>query len=339
MLEQEVVNAPASSVVDVAAAALINEQGEILIAQRPEGKHMAGFWEFPGGKLEPNESVADALSRELLEEIAVVPTISRPLITLEHAYPEKTVRLHVFVVSDWKGEVRSAEGQALKWVAASQLPEQQLLPADKPIADALRLPPIIGITSDGRDVDGWCGIVIRQSARLGERLDVLKAQRLVARGVKPLNLLRTTGGLSVLALESDIVDRMTYSDFAFDSNPLHLKSSELWTYSAAPRTQWLSASVHSIEELQQAEKIGCDFVLLGSVNPTASHPDVTPLGWEGFSKIVSQAHIPVYALGGCGMEHLLQAWNAGAQGVAGISGFCDESGDSFAPLNLKSAAG
>lgn len=332
MLDKEI---SSSQIVDVAAAALINAQGKILIAQRPEGKHMAGFWEFPGGKFEQGESAVQALGRELEEEIGILPTVCRPLITLEHSYPEKTVRLHVFVVAEWKGDVHSAEGQALKWVRAEDLPNENLLPADKPIADALRLPPIIGITSDGKDVDGWCGIVIRQSARLGERLDVLKSQRLVASGVKPFNLLRTTGGLSVLALESDVVLRMTYSDFCFDSNPLHLKSSELANYNKVPRDQWLSASVHNFDELRQAEEIGCDFVLLGSVNPTSSHPDILPLGWERFSEIVAQASIPVYALGGCGMEQLVQAWNAGAQGVAGISGFSDESGESLKRLDLS----
>lgn len=336
MLKQ---NASPESIVDVAAAALINDQGQILIAQRPEGKHMAGYWEFPGGKFELGETVNEALSRELLEEIGVTPIVSRPLITLEHTYPEKTVRLHVSIVAEWSGVVSSVEGQALKWVNAEQLPSENLLPADKPIADALRLPPIIGITSDGKDIDGWCGIVIRQSARLAKRLDVLKAQRLVAAGVKPFNLLRTTGGLSVLALESDVVVRMTYSDFSFDSNPLHLKSSELDGYSAKPRDNWLSASVHNLEELRRAEKIGCDFVLLGPVNPTASHPSATTLGWDAFEAIVAQSTIPVFALGGCGMEHLPTAWNAGAQGVAGISGFSDESGEAFAPLKLEGAAG
>jgi 8-oxo-dGTP diphosphatase len=328
-----------AAIVDVAAAALINAQGEVLIAQRPVGKHMAGYWEFPGGKMEVNELISEALSRELQEEIGVTPLTSRPLITLEHAYSEKTVRLHVSVVSFWDGEVRSAEGQAIKWVNAADLPSENLLPADKPIADALRLPPIIGITADGNGVYNWIEYVTCQSTCLSDWLNILKQQRVVPAGVKPFQLLRTTGELSTSALESELVVRMTYADFESESKPLHLKSKELKSYHGGQREKWLSASVHSLEELLLAEQIGCDFALLGSVQSTASHPDIQPLGWDKFARIVSKASIPVYALGGCGMDELVRAWKAGAQGVAGISEFSGESTDSFKSLDLESAAG
>jgi 8-oxo-dGTP diphosphatase len=331
-------NFSSAAIVDVAAAALVNTRGEVLIAQRPVGKHMAGYWEFPGGKVELNELISDALSRELQEEIGVTPLTSRPLITLEHAYPEKTVRLHVFVVSCWGGEVRRAEGQAIKWVNAGDLPSENLLPADKPIADALMLPPIIGITADGNGVDDWMERVTAQSTCLSDWLNILKQQRLVPAGVKPLHLLRTNGELSTSALESELVVRMTYADFESDSTPLHLKSKDLKIYHGGQREKWLSASVHSLEELLLAEQIGCDFVLLGSVKSTASHTDIQPLGWDKFARIVSKASIPVYALGGCGMDELFRAWKAGAQGVAGISAFSGESTDSFKSLDLESAA-
>lgn len=312
---------PHATVVNVSAAALINTAGEILIAQRPAGKHMAGYWEFPGGKFEPGESADDAMKREIQEEIGVTPSAWRPLITLQHSYPEKTVLLHVAVVSSWNGTVQSIEGQALKWVAASDLTKHNLLPADQPIANALRLSPLLGITPDGKGDGQWGQVIERQAARLSANLTELINQRLVPAGVKPLNLLRTTGKLPENALQSNVVERITYTEFATASGALHLRSNELASYPRLKRKHWLSGSVHNMDELRLAEDAGCDFVLLGPVKPTTTHPNATAMGWERFAAIVAEARVPVYALGGCTVNDLQTAWKAGAQGVAGITAF------------------
>jgi 8-oxo-dGTP diphosphatase len=124
----------------VVAAAVIDHSERVLIAQRPAGKHLAGGWEFPGGKLEPGEDRRAGLARELREEIGITIRIPRPLLRLRHAYPDAQVLLDVWVVRHYSGEPRGLDGQALRWCTQSELQAAQLLPADAPIVAALRLP-------------------------------------------------------------------------------------------------------------------------------------------------------------------------------------------------------
>jgi 8-oxo-dGTP diphosphatase len=122
----------------VVAAALYDAQGRVLIAQRPAGKHMAGRWEYPGGKVGPGESEADALTRELLEELGVEVEASRPFMRLVHSYDDRDVELSMWIVERFTGEPRGLDGQALKWVEASRLSEEDILEADRPFTEALR---------------------------------------------------------------------------------------------------------------------------------------------------------------------------------------------------------
>jgi 8-oxo-dGTP diphosphatase len=123
--------------VRVVAGVLRDASGRVLIAQRPPGKHMAGYWEFPGGKIAAGESGEQALARELTEELGVSLHRCHPLLQLRHDYNDRVIQLDVFVVDDYGGEPTGREAQALKWVAASELATQHLLPADRPIIEAL----------------------------------------------------------------------------------------------------------------------------------------------------------------------------------------------------------
>ncbi|MEP6885087.1 MAG: 8-oxo-dGTP diphosphatase MutT [Gammaproteobacteria bacterium] len=127
-------------VVHVVAAAVMDANGRVLIAQRPAGKHLAGGWEFPGGKLEPGEERAAGLARELKEELGITIATPRPLMRVQHAYPSRDVLLDMWVVKRYVGEPQGLDGQALRWCAQEDLPNADLLPADKPIVRALRLP-------------------------------------------------------------------------------------------------------------------------------------------------------------------------------------------------------
>jgi mutator protein MutT len=124
----------------VVAAAVIDTAGRVLIAQRPAGRHLAGGWEFPGGKLDPGEARAAGLQRELHEELGIVIETPRPLIRVRHAYPTRDVLLDVWVVTRYRGEPRGLDGQELRWMAKEELATAGLLPADKPAVAALRLP-------------------------------------------------------------------------------------------------------------------------------------------------------------------------------------------------------
>jgi 8-oxo-dGTP diphosphatase len=125
-------------VIHVVAAAVIDAAGRVLIAQRPPGKHLAGGWEFPGGKLEAGEEREAGLARELEEELGITIEAPRPLIQVNHAYPSRDVLLDVWVVKSYRGEPRGLDGQALRWCTLEELDQADLLPADGPIVQALR---------------------------------------------------------------------------------------------------------------------------------------------------------------------------------------------------------
>jgi mutator protein MutT len=145
-----------SPFVHVVAAAVIDATDRVLIAQRPPGRHLAGGWEFPGGKLEPGEDRRIGLTRELHEELGIIIGAPRPMIRVRHSYPTREVLLDMWVVNRYSGELRGLDGQALRWCTQDELATADLLPADKPIVAALRLPerlteistPYYGIDSD-----------------------------------------------------------------------------------------------------------------------------------------------------------------------------------------------
>jgi 8-oxo-dGTP diphosphatase len=124
--------------VHVVAGALFDARGRVLIAQRPAGKHMAGGWEFPGGKLDANEERFAGLKRELREELGIEVLEAEPLISYEHEYPHRRVLLDLWLVTRFAGTPQSLESQPLQWVAIDQLESVGLLEADWPMIGALK---------------------------------------------------------------------------------------------------------------------------------------------------------------------------------------------------------
>jgi len=119
--------------IHVAAGALIDADGRVLLAQRPPGKHLALMWEFPGGKLEPGEDARQGLARELAEELGIVIGGATALMQFPWDYEDKSLLLDVFIVTTWYGEPRSLEGQALRWVLPAEADPADLAPADRPV--------------------------------------------------------------------------------------------------------------------------------------------------------------------------------------------------------------
>jgi mutator protein MutT len=134
---------PGAPLIHVVAGVLIDSQERVLIAQRPAGKHLAGGWEFPGGKLKPGEERVAGLARELLEEIGITIARPRPLMRIRHSYSYGDVLLDIWVVRSYSGQPQGLDEQALRWCAQEELATADLLPADRPIVAALRLPEIL----------------------------------------------------------------------------------------------------------------------------------------------------------------------------------------------------
>jgi 8-oxo-dGTP diphosphatase len=313
---------PGFAAVHVVAAALIDTGGRLLLAQRPPGKHLAGAWEFPGGKLEAGETPLAALARELREELGVVVEQAVPLVRIPWRYDQRELLLDAWRVTRWRGEPQSLEGQALRWQRPTGVDPAQLAPADRPLLQALRLPTRYPITPANVPLaqrERWRE---RLAAAIGhgERLLQLRlpswpraAVRELAAELLPLANRHGTG----LLLNGDIEGARTLGI------GVHLKSSQ-WAALAErplPWRQLIGASCHDAGQLARAVALGADFATLSPVVTTASHPDAAPLGWPAFHALAEAAALPVYALGGMDPSMLEEACAAGAQGVAGIGGF------------------
>lgn len=139
-LKQPPPNAPDLPIVLVAAAALVNKAGEVLIAQRPEGKSMAGLWEFPGGKVDAGETPEYALMRELREELGIEtrPCCFWPIAFASHTYDDFHLLMPLFVCRVWSGDITPQENQAFKWAAPMRLSDYPMPAADVPLVAQLR---------------------------------------------------------------------------------------------------------------------------------------------------------------------------------------------------------
>src|SRR6187549_2940482 len=151
------------------AAAVIERPGEFLLAQRPEGKAYSGYWEFPGGKIEPGEDARAALVRELREELGIEVREATPWITRVYAYTHATVRLHFFRVTSWDGEPQPLEDQAIRWQRGEATDVAPMLPANAPVLAALALPAVMVVSSAAETgIEAW----IRKLAEraIGEKM-------------------------------------------------------------------------------------------------------------------------------------------------------------------------
>ncbi|GAB3783151.1 Nudix family hydrolase [Dyella agri] len=306
----------------VLAGALRDREGRVLLAERPAGKHLAGLWEFPGGKREPGEAPLAALARELDEELGVALVDAEPLIRVPWHYHERELLLDAWCVTQWRGEPRPLEGQGLQWCLPMQADPATLAPADRAILQALRLPPHYLVTPADvlpAERELWLEQIGR-AIEAGERLLQLRLPRWPREEVREfaaalLPSARRHG--AQLLLNADIEGAQALGV------GVHLTGAQLAALAERPLPllQVVGASCHDAVQLAQALRVGADFASLSPVAVTASHPQAAPLGWGSFQALAEAAAMPVYALGGMTPAQLAQARAAGAQGVAGIRGF------------------
>ena len=308
--------------IHVAVGVLRRSDGKVFAAERLPGRHLAGQWEFPGGKLEPGESARAALRRELREEVGVEVLDARPLIRFPCEYPDRRVRLEVFEVSEWRGRPHGREGQAIDWVEPGDLVRLDLVAGAVPIVAAIELPSLYLVTPEPKEADFEATLHARIEA--GVRLVQLRAKTMPTDSLIPLA--RRTAALAERSGARVFLNADPGTARAAGAHGAHLSSRALARLAARPsdRPTWpgfgLAASCHDARELALARSLGVDFAVLSPVRPTPGHPDARPIGWEGFARLVESVDFPVFALGGLGPGDRAAAWTAGAQGIAAIRG-------------------
>ncbi|MDV3469589.1 Nudix family hydrolase [Stenotrophomonas sp. C3(2023)] len=306
--------------IHVVAGVITDARGRILLNRRTDNRDMAGLWEFPGGKREPGESSEQALVRELREELGIEADVGNWIMDVPQRYPDKHLVLEVRHIRSWKGSPRGREGQAITWVAPEKLGRYSMPPADLPVVAALRHPdrylitPAVG--ANAVDALQW----------------QQQLQRAVDSGLQRIQLRPGQDHPEWAALVADAVKGqrrpvqwLLNRDIALARElgiGVHLGSEQLHTLAARPlpADQLVAASCHDLPALQAAQRLGCDFAVLGPVQATASHPGAVPMGWEAFAALRAQVSLPIYALGGLGVDDITTARRNGAQGIAAISG-------------------
>jgi 8-oxo-dGTP diphosphatase len=305
-------------VVDVAAAVIEREDGSFLLAQRPRGKAYAGYWEFPGGKVETGEPVAEALRRELHEELGIHLVLAYPWITRVFSYPHATVRLHFHRVLKWQGEPHPHEEQALAWQRCGALSVAPMLPANAPVLKALSLPIVYAITHAWETGVGRALAQLDDALAKGLRLVQIREGKLerTAREAFAEQVVQRThalGGVVLVNGDEQLAGRV-------GADGVHLPAQALTAARQRPQFEWCGASCHDAAELACAAELGADFAVLGPVLQKPGQPDLPGLGLQRFGDLAAGRPLPVFALGGMRLSDLDNARARGAHGVAMIRG-------------------
>jgi len=310
-------------IVYVAVAVIRDEQGRLLIAKRHEFQDQGGLWEFPGGKLKQGEHVIDALQREIKEETNLKLNYFRPLLKVEHAYPNKTVLLDVWLAGGVQSQnAESSEGQELKWIKPSELEQYSFPAANHQIVDALTLPKIHAITGNFENSTEFSHKLMN-SLQLGTGIVQLRSKMDCTESYFELSV---RARLLCKQHRAKLMLNIPIEEFNYhNADGVHLTSDALMSLSLQDliplyqQGKLVSASTHNLKEIDKANELLLDYIFLSPVNETNSHPEATPLGWDQFTKLTKSAQCAVYALGGVSKEDLESTINAGATGIAAIN--------------------
>ena len=315
-----------TQITHAAVGVIQHENGLVLLGERPPGKAWSGYWEFPGGKIELNETAEQALTRELQEELGVNVIKLYPWLTRTYDYEAKfdsdgklessakTVKLHFFIVTEWEGEPFGMEKQTISWQNPAKLSVTPMLPANAPILAALTLPNVYAITNllemgealffkglKAALEKGLMMILIREKQLSAEELFLFSEQ--VMEIAEPYEV--------KVFIHTDLQLSET-----LNTAGVHLSSKDLMALQSKPEGRLSGASCHNVEELVHAANLGLDYVLLSPVEKTESHNDAVPLGWDCFAELIKDYPLPVYALGGMQPDTLDIARSYGAHGIA-----------------------
>ena len=300
--------------IKVAVGILFDSNKNIFLAQRPNSRSWSGWWEFPGGKLEKNESPEEALARELKEEVNIDVINFEKWVTRNYSYEEHNVTLYFFKVTEWNGDLIPKENQKLLWINPCEVNKATILPANIFILNALSLPTQYGITNISEVPKEIFLTQLLKQLNQGLKMIQIREKNLPLEELKKITkeILEICRPFSAKVILNSNVDLAV----EVNANGAHLNSIELKKFTKKQKNIIVSAACHSEEDVKIAQEKGVDFVVLSPVNKTISHPTIESMGWAFFSSIINKYDLPVYALGGMRKKDISKALSSGAVGIA-----------------------
>ncbi|MXR37770.1 Nudix family hydrolase [Craterilacuibacter sinensis] len=290
-------------IIPVVAGALMRADGAFMLGSRPAGKPYAGYWEFPGGKVEPGESLFDALVREFSEEMGITVTQATPWLTRVHHYEHASVELTFFRIWAWDGEPQSCEGQAFAWQMPGQETVSPMLPANGPILKSLSLPDYcVRTCSNPTDTAATLAALPGRALLLVDE-PALERHELAALLQALAPDVHASGGLLLAK-----ADPAWLTGLPVDG--VHLSQQALDTLTDRPDFPWVGAEVASLAGLARAGALALDYVCVAL---TAT--DTEPAGRELGTYLAGSIPLPVFADAGGAVLDLDAARTYGAHGV------------------------
>ncbi len=310
--------------IHVVVAVIFNNVQDVLVSRRKSDAHMGGLLEFPGGKVEEGESVEDALCRELLEEVGIEVLAFSPLIQIPYSYQDRDVLLDVYRIEDYSRDVISKEGQDIYWKSILSLKDNDFPAANYGVLRALKFPKLYPVTPNyTADPNTFLMHFERVVAMESIQIIQLRSHELNESEYRKLALdcshLCNKYGVK-LVLNEDI-EKFSELDFA----GMHLTSARLLDTDERPlgKNYLVGCSCHNMQEIQHANALGLDYIILGPVIEKYSNNAIESLGWELFAKLAKESVVPVYAIGGLEMGDQKLCEMNGGQGIAAIRSIWD----------------
>lgn len=309
--------------IDVAVAVVFNTYGQVLWGCRPEGKPYAGYWEFPGGKVEPDETVWQALVRELKEELDIAALEGGPWFRIEHDYEHANVRLHLYRVWRFDGSPKSLENQRFTWASLDSSDLSPILPATEPLLPKLAQPTVMALSNYEAGFEA-CAKRLEQGLSRATMPIYVQFREKTLKGDALIQAFEHCYGLCQKTGQAMLLNSDTWINLAVHLDalpcPLHLTQAHLLS-GQFQGVQCAGASVHDTDSLHMAFDRGLSYAVLGAVKSTSSHPGQPGLGWQGFLDSALGARLPVFAIGGLAWGDMPDARRHGAHGIAMLSQF------------------
>jgi 8-oxo-dGTP diphosphatase len=305
-------------IIKAVVGVLRNKSGQILIAKRQDHQFMAGFWELPGGKIENGETNEQAIIRELNEELGIKVEALSLHQTMQHTYTDRMVELYIYNIDQYQNTPTGIEGQQIAWASAQDLHNYQLLPTMKAFINSITLPNKYWITpSSNHQSEAW---LTKFDEKLTSDISLIQLRSKVEIDALFIAELHNKCKQHNIKLLLNIPNK-TFDEPYCDG--WHITTGEMLKLEKRPCAddKLLGASTHNLDEALKAQEIGADFVVISPVQATQTHPDTIPIGWGSAEEVVNKLNIPVYFLGGMGLEDLGKTLKIGAQGIAGVSAF------------------